>query len=179
MGIPNAEDRVDELSALVNCQLQLIRSLEQSGNDLTSAKIVFDSLRVSLFLATQDLHRARCHNAAQDMGDTLSGGEAKDDLVVVPKRGRTRLIGAKPLMPVGEGEDHIYKLGTEDSAEGLDNLMNASETELERKNGSLEHFEFRPLTDEEKKDFVKSLSAEEKRTLVGKPTKTRSGESAA
>ena len=46
MGISEAEQRVCELIALINCQLRLIRNLEECGKDLTSAKIVFDSLRV-------------------------------------------------------------------------------------------------------------------------------------
>ena len=63
MGISEAERRVKELTSLITNQLRLIRKLEKRGRDLTSAKIVFDSLRVSLFLATQDWHRARCFGA--------------------------------------------------------------------------------------------------------------------
>ena len=54
MGMSELECRVAEFSALVKSQLRLIRQLEKRGKDLTSAKIVFDSLRLSFFLAVQD-----------------------------------------------------------------------------------------------------------------------------
>ena len=87
MGISEAERRVDELNALVKCQLRLIRKLERRGKDLTSAKIVFDSLRVSLFLANQDWHRALGNRDATQVGTDVdrmsSWWESKPNLVVV------------------------------------------------------------------------------------------------
>ena len=47
MEAPEAERRV-EVSAPVERQRRLIEQLERGGNDVTSAKIMFDSLRVSL-----------------------------------------------------------------------------------------------------------------------------------
>src|SRR5215467_8727682 len=54
MGISTAERRLVELGALVKCQLQLIKNLKERDKDSTSAKNVFDSLRVGFFLAAQD-----------------------------------------------------------------------------------------------------------------------------
>ena len=49
MEAPEAEHRV-EVSALVECRRRRIEQLERGGNDVTSANIIFDSLRVSLSL---------------------------------------------------------------------------------------------------------------------------------
>lgn len=54
-----AERRVSETLASIQCQRQLIEELERDGHDLTSARIVLDSLLVSLSLCLQDRHRRR------------------------------------------------------------------------------------------------------------------------
>lgn len=69
MRISELEGRISELTALLKAQRRLIAKLEKHGKDLTSAKIVFDSLRVSLFLATQDWHRARCFGGPDVQSD--------------------------------------------------------------------------------------------------------------
>ena len=56
MEAPEAERRV-EVSALVECQHHRIEQLERGGNDVTSANVIFDSLRVSLSLY---IHVAAC-----------------------------------------------------------------------------------------------------------------------
>jgi hypothetical protein len=54
-----AERRVAECNALVERQRKLIEQLGHEGDDITSARIVFDSLCVSLSLHVQDRHRLR------------------------------------------------------------------------------------------------------------------------
>lgn len=60
MEAPEAERRVEKFRALVKCQRDLVGQLEKDGNDVTSARIIFDSLRVSLALCIHDRHRAHC-----------------------------------------------------------------------------------------------------------------------
>ena len=57
--LAEAERRVPEINALIDRQRELIEELEQHGIDLTSAKIVLDSLIVTLSLYVQDRHRLR------------------------------------------------------------------------------------------------------------------------
>ena len=45
-----AEHQVQEFSAQIELQGRLIEHLERNGQDVTSAKIIFDSLHVSLSL---------------------------------------------------------------------------------------------------------------------------------
>ena len=57
--LAEAERRVPEVNVLIDRQRQLIDELEQRGVDHTSAKIVLDSLTVTLSLYVQDRHRLR------------------------------------------------------------------------------------------------------------------------
>jgi hypothetical protein len=57
--LAEAERRVPEINVLIDRQRQLIDELEQRGVDHTSAKIVLDSLTVTLSLYVQDRHRLR------------------------------------------------------------------------------------------------------------------------
>ena len=61
MGIAELERRVVHLAALIKCQRRLIGNLQGQGKDPTSAKLVFDGMRVGFFLAAQDWYRARCY----------------------------------------------------------------------------------------------------------------------
>ena len=54
-----ADRRVADTNARIECQRQLIEQLGHEGHDITSAQIVFDSLCVSLSLQVQDRHRLR------------------------------------------------------------------------------------------------------------------------
>ena len=54
-----AERRVAECNAVIECQRQLINELSYDGHDIASAQIVFDSLLVSLSLHVQDRQRLR------------------------------------------------------------------------------------------------------------------------
>ena len=51
--LADAERRVRETSALIECQRQIVEESEQRGYDATSAKIVVKSLHVSLSLYVQ------------------------------------------------------------------------------------------------------------------------------
>jgi hypothetical protein len=52
-----AKRRIQELNALIECQRQIVEESEQRGYDATSAKIVLESLYVSLSLYVQALDR--------------------------------------------------------------------------------------------------------------------------
>jgi hypothetical protein len=57
--LAEAERLVPEINALIDHQRELIEKLAEHGFDITSAKIIFDSLLVSLSLYVQDRHRLR------------------------------------------------------------------------------------------------------------------------
>ena len=89
MGISEVDRRVAEFSALIKYQLRLIRQLEKRGKDSTSAKIVLDSLRESLFVATQSWHRTQCvalHPAEWTGGETPMTAQ-HDFLKLIDKTG--------------------------------------------------------------------------------------------
>lgn len=184
MGISEAERRVEELSSLINGQLRLIRNLEKRGKDLTSAKIVFDSLRVSLFLATQDWHRARCYSEPGPVGKDVNAkslpSDIKPSLVVLSRGGRhmARWSGGDSLMKAEE--NLIEKNGTKDNKEPFDPSI-LRETGVEQQDEpSRRCFEFRPLSEQEKKEFANSLNADGRRILAELADRAkRSGKSAA
>ena len=190
MEVSEAERRVRELTALITNQLRFIRKLEKRGKDLTSAKIVFDSLRVSLFLATQDWHRARCYGEPDQIGnDTKRASlawESKTSLVVVPHtehRMAKWTGGETSTRAQGEILEFADNMSAKEIKDGLDTSI-IPETKVEQKNDLSERdFEFRQLTEEEKKEFVNSLNADGKRILAQLTSKAEhsgeSGESAA
>ncbi len=55
----DAECRVPAFNMLIDQQRQFIEEFERTGADLASAKIVLDSLLVSLSLSVRDRHRLR------------------------------------------------------------------------------------------------------------------------
>jgi len=57
--LATAERRVRDIHSQIERQHQFIDELAQDGHDCTSAKIVFDSLQVSLSLSLQDRQRLR------------------------------------------------------------------------------------------------------------------------
>ena len=65
--LAEAERRVPEVNALIDRQRQLIEDMELHGTDLTSAKIVLESLLLSLSLYVRDRHQLRA---------ILNGGRA-------------------------------------------------------------------------------------------------------
>ena len=166
-----AEGRVRELRTSVTAQLRLIRKLEERGKDLTSAKIVFDSLRVSLFLATQDLHRAQCYREPgriqKNANSTLPASEAEQSLVVVPIKEHHVWIGAEASMKAaGDFLDLTHKGGSKEVVQPRETSI-APDSAVEQEVGSSRGcFEFRPLTEEEKNEFENSLNADGKRILA-------------
>jgi hypothetical protein len=186
MEISEAECRVKELTVLITNQLRFIRKLEKRGKDLTSARIVFDSLRVSLFLATQDWHRARCYGELDQIGNdnkrALLAWESKTSLIVVPHteyRVARRSGEEISIRAQGKIVELADNMGTNEIKERLDTSI-VPETKVEQNNSSESGFEFRQLTEEEKKEFVNSLNADGKRILAQLTSKAEhSGESAA
>lgn len=136
MGMSPVDRRVAEFSALIKRQLRLIRQLEKRGKESTSAKIVLGSLRESLFLATQNWHWSWCV--------ALQPAELTD--------------GETPMTKPVDCLDLIDKIDVDAIEEQGDNLFVVSETSDKQENGaSAGRFEFRPLTEKEKKEFVNSL----------------------
>jgi hypothetical protein len=189
MGISEAERRVEELDALVKCQLRLMRRLKTRGKDLTSAKIVFDSLRVSLFLAIQDLHRSgyRCgqDQAANAIAGSMSVHPQTNRGVVVIPKGKFQsyvagLVGGGTSTKVFDDlADIAGEIGANGTAEKAGNST-GPEIRCDEKNLNESDFEFRPLTEDEKKEFVSSFNSGSRQLLaepVGK--QIRPGESAA
>lgn len=60
-----AERQVEEFNALIERQRRHIKQLEQRGDDAISAKIIFDSLSVSLSLYMHERHRIHCYVEAE------------------------------------------------------------------------------------------------------------------
>jgi len=54
-----AERRIAECNALIERQRQVIEKLRGEGADITSAKIVLDSLYLSLSIHVRDRHQLR------------------------------------------------------------------------------------------------------------------------
>ena len=54
-----AEYLVPEINACIDEQRQVVENLATQGHDITSAKIVLDSLLMSLFLCVQERQRLR------------------------------------------------------------------------------------------------------------------------
>ena len=102
------------------------------------AKFVLDRLRESVLLATQGLHRTRC--VALHPAEMT----AQDDFLNL-----------------------IDKIGIDGIEEQGDNPPLVQETSDKQENGpSPGHFEFQPLIEEEKKEFVNSLDARGKQLLA-------------
>ena len=145
MGISEIDRRVAEFSALIKCQLRLVQQLEQRGKDSTSAKIILGSLRESFFVATQSWHRGQC--------TALHPAElASRETPMIPQHDRLNLID---------------KIGIDGIEEQGDKSPIVQETSDKRENGPpAGHFEFRPLTEEEKKEFLNSLGDRGKQILA-------------
>jgi hypothetical protein len=156
MEIPVAERRLVELVVLLKCQLRLIKNLKERGNDFSSAKNVFDSLRVGFFLAAQDWHRALCYSEQEAQNHTplpsIRWG-SKSGLYVplllsdLAKWTGSELLEHKTVSPV-----------TKDRS---DTTSEAFQAVTEQENiPSGDAFDFRPLTENEKKDFGNLLDVE-------------------
>ena len=162
MGISAAERRIVELCVLVKCQLRLIKNLEERGKDFTSAKNVFDSLRVGFFLAAQDWHRVLCYGEQE--------GQSNSPLPPTRWGSKSGLYVPSLLSDLAKwtGSATLEKSKTADPAtkDRPNTTSDASQAGTEQDNTPLaDAFEFRSLTEDEKKEFENSLDAEARRTL--------------
>ncbi len=192
MQVPEAESRVQEFSALVKCQRRLIGQLEKDGNDVTSARIIFDSLRVSLALCIHDRHRARCaveaeqsesaaaapapatviavnREPAQPKIQSRKSGstqEPKPVFDIVPK---VALRGGDIPMAIKNG---FRKFSGSHGINGIDKNQRHEKPAVPgdgiRTNTGDQSGpdEFRPLTAEEKFEFMNSLDVKSKTLLA-------------
>jgi hypothetical protein len=140
MGISQLDRRVAEFSALIKRQLRLIRQLEKHGEDSTSARIVLASLHQSHFLATQNCNRKIC--VALQPAELTGGGSQ-----MTIQHDCLDLIDKVDI-------DGMEKQGDNTS------VVPESDDKQERR------FEFRPLTEKEKNEFVNSLDAKGKQILA-------------
>jgi len=164
MGIAELESRVVHLAALIKCQRRLIGNLQGQGKDPTSAKLVFDSMRVGFFLAAQDWYRARCYG---DPVDSQSGFQfsssswgANSGIFAVSHLSLLSELGkwtASDMPTVGEQIANNHAEGKLDQNSGV--------PQVGVKQNDTSAWEFRPLTEEEKKEFQNSLDAEGRRLL--------------
>ena len=141
----NVDRRVAEFSALIKRQLRLIRQLEKEGEDSTSARIVLASLHQSHFLATQNCNRKIC--VALQPAELTGGG--------------TQMTIQHDCL------DLIDKMdidGTEQEGDNMSVVPECSDKQEIR--AAPGRFEFRPLTEKEKKEFVNSLDAKGKQILA-------------
>ena len=189
MNAQEAEYQVQEFSAQIELQGRLIEHLERNGQDVTSAKIIFDSLHVSLSLFIDEQLDARSYAApkrpeavvAEQAPATCAAG---DDEAVQPRTGgpigeptsalviipRARLLTI-PRARLGRGE---MPMPAKNEINGqLDGTPVVLDARIEKKVR-----EFRPLTQEEKAEFVRSMNDKSRKLkLVGK--KSLSGPTAA
>ena len=171
MGISELGRRVDEYNSLIKSQLRLIRKLEKRNKDLTSARIVFDSLRFSLFLATHDWHRARCQGEQPEADIRPTSSSHSTKLVVLTHADHaSRGVGWKTTM---KAEENVSAPIDDKNKESADSPAILAKTGSEpTSESSRRYFNFRPLTEDEKREFAKTLSGEGRLKLID-PAETR------
>ena len=167
-----AEHQVQEFSAQIELQGRLIEHLERNGQDVTSAKIIFDSLHVSLSLFIDEQLNARSYAApkrpeavvAEQAPATCAAG---DDEAVQPRTGGpvgepTSALVIIPRARLRRGE---MPMPAKNEINGqLDGTPVVLDARIEKKVR-----EFRPLTQEEKAEFVRSMNDKSRKLkLVGK-----------
>ena len=139
MKVSGAERPLEEISALVEQQRRLIGPLERSGNDITSAMTILESLLVSFFLCLHDRYPTRCLPAKYWKPGAVSVREQNSALLFI-------------FPQVAHRGEKIPMLTIDAIKERLDNAPVVPN--------------FRPLTEEEQKQFMNSLSAESRKRLV-------------
>ena len=176
-----AEHQVQEFSAQIELQGRLIEHLERNGQDVTSAKIIFDSLHVSLSLFIDEQLSARSYAApkrpeavvAEQAPATCAAG---DDEAVQPRTGGPvgEPISALVIIPRARLRRGEMPMPAKNEINGqLDGTSVVLDARIEKKVR-----EFRPLTQEEKAEFVRSMNDKSRKLkLVGK--KSLSGPTAA
>ena len=198
MKVPETESQVEEFSALVECQRRLIRQLERGGNDATSAKIIFDSLCVSLSLYVHDRHRVRCYvepersemvPATQTSPICVAGdGEPEQAKASEFACERRPVFYVVPhVVPRGETPmptDDFLKVISQFDIGGITGQQHeapiAPGDSIQKKTGvEPGEFGFRPLTEQEKNEFVNSLDDKAEKILTDLAGKKNSSKPAA
>lgn len=157
MKVADAEEKVAELSDLIESQQQLVDQLTEAGRDTTSAKIVLDSLRTSMSLAIQNWHLARCSVGPDQVTNFNWVQKNRFDIVsnaLSSGKENAMTINSWFLDDVVPRNDLV-----QEQADPTSSSENTAEPIPSH------DFEFRPLTEQEKKEFVESLDAEGKRLL--------------
>ena len=179
------ERRVAEFSAMVERQRYLVEQLEKDAGDATSAKIIFDSLRVSLSLYIGDRHRARCvvepeqsEAAPITLAACIAADREREDAKISEPALKPKPIfgigpvvalrGRRNLMPVKSGFLKVISQdGSDEVEEHLEESPVASDDSVQKKTvDQQDAFVFRPLTEEEKNEFMNSFSVKGKKLLA-------------
>ena len=157
MKVGDAEEKVAELGDLIESQQQLVKQLTEAGRDTTSAKIVLDSLRTSMSLAIQNWHLARCSVGPDQVANFNWVQKNRFDIV------------SSALSSGKENAMTINSWFLDDVVSRNDLVQEQADLASSSENPAApiasHDFEFRPLTEQEKKEFVESLDAEGKRLL--------------
>lgn len=178
--------RIKEFSALVERQRLLIEQLEKDASDATSAKIIFDSLRVSFSLYANDWCRARCavepgRREAALAGQTPGANNASNSESGHPQTPESELKpdpifdmtfgvalrGRRKLMPV---KSDFLKIVSPSDVDGkqepLPDTAGLSGDDVPKQTDEkLGLLVFRPLTEAEKSEFRSSLDAKGEKIL--------------
>jgi hypothetical protein len=157
---PEAQSRIDEFCLRVERQRCLIVKSDRTTNDAISAEIVLESLLVSLFLCINDRLR-------RPVGAGSTGNPAM--------RRRSPQVGASAEEPKSA---HIL-LFPRIARHGGENPMAPTDENKKQPSRTAIEPDFRPLTAEERNEFMNSLSAEAKKLLAGLGSEKRSPKPAA
>lgn len=185
MKVTETESQVEEFSALVECQRRFIRQLERGGNDATSAKIIFDSLCVSLSLYIYDRHRVRC-SVEPERSETTpptqtrpicvggDGGheQAKKSELASERRPVFYVIphvapSGETHMPTNDLVNVIrhFEAGGISGQKPVPSVATGDIIQIKTGNEP-EEFGFRHLTEQEKNEFLNSLDDKAKKILT-------------
>ena len=163
MRVAEAQDRVSEFDDLISRHLHLMDQLKNGGEDLTSADIILHSLRISLLVAAQAWPQGRLDDERHPK-DALSAPatlEPSSHLTLV-----THGTFVHEGIPAGKAKHKLVNLAIKpDIQEVFESLSVAMESHKE-KNSSIRDFDFRSLTQEEKREFTSKLELKSKRLLA-------------
>ena len=157
MNVGEAEQTVSEIVALLTSQQNHVQKLEVANEDTVSARIVLDSLRASLALAIQGWHLARC--AAVSKQKEIFNFANKNRFAIVSNVATT---GKSTSMAI----NRLVSIDTPSDGKQNEERQPAEVVTSGHTADAARDFDFRPLTEKEKKEFVDSLGEEGKRMLA-------------
>jgi hypothetical protein len=165
-----ADERVANFGALISRHLGLMKELESCGADLTSAEIILDSLRISLFVAAPAWHHARFDDAQDELPkDTRRGSavlELNSHFAVVVSAATSRSATPAPEKVLAISAKHEFASLTKKSICGpVESLSSATHNHRED-DSSTQLFDFRPLTREEKNELIAAFEPTNRRLLA-------------